>query len=357
MRQHLKSLICIALFLPIWFLLTAFLHESGHALVGMAYGGRIERFVFWNFGAHVRIVGGRFTPFGLAFMHMAGPLLPFLFCIMAVAFYNKNIKFAGYHICYLAGAITPAASNMFMAVLSVRSFFAVMPLGEDIIHFLNTTGFHPIIVALCILLITTVYVAFCLIKEIPQTAYASVRGWYYDADYTMPPETKTPEHVVLRKRNKLRPAIIKFVLAFSAIFVAAIFIPYEQPSIINVSGTITNTYENTGRTYAFTATRTGRHWFNIGINGQGIVTGVIVENAWGSRDLTIVAAEPTDSTSGIWLLEGEHAVHFVFLADFDAVVDFFEENNKYMGDDEMQRFREVFAHGEYAAVRYSLRVW
>ena len=42
----IKTLIVVLLFIFTWFFVYAFLHEAGHAIVGIAYGGTIENFVF-----------------------------------------------------------------------------------------------------------------------------------------------------------------------------------------------------------------------------------------------------------------------------------------------------------------------
>jgi hypothetical protein len=71
-------------------LLYAFLHEAGHAIIGLIYGGTIENFVFWNFNAHVSIVNADYSTFGLPLMNIAGLLLPFIVVVIAVSIYNKN---------------------------------------------------------------------------------------------------------------------------------------------------------------------------------------------------------------------------------------------------------------------------
>ena len=75
-QAKLRALISILLFVPIWVFAYAFLHEAGHALVGIAYGGTIENFVFWNFNARVVIAGANFSQIGEPLMNVAGILFP-----------------------------------------------------------------------------------------------------------------------------------------------------------------------------------------------------------------------------------------------------------------------------------------
>ena len=61
-----KAIIKTLAVIPILFFfiyLYTFLHEGGHALVGIIYGGKIDRFVL-GFDAHVTIHGAKFTQLG-----------------------------------------------------------------------------------------------------------------------------------------------------------------------------------------------------------------------------------------------------------------------------------------------------
>ncbi|MDR2600239.1 MAG: hypothetical protein LBC73_08190, partial [Oscillospiraceae bacterium] len=141
----IKVIVCSLLFVPIWFFLYAFLHEAGHALVGLAYGGSIVNFVFWNFNAHVVINGAEYTAFGLALFHVAGLLLPILVYILALCFYNPKRKPVLYHICYIIATVSLIWSLASWVVMSFMSIFTILP-GEDVWKFIDSTGFHPLLV-------------------------------------------------------------------------------------------------------------------------------------------------------------------------------------------------------------------
>jgi hypothetical protein len=74
-------------------LLYTFVHEGGHALVGMALGGRLTAFDvnFFDLGAHASI-DGSFTPAQNALIAVAGVSLPVLLCILFVLATPKKVN-------------------------------------------------------------------------------------------------------------------------------------------------------------------------------------------------------------------------------------------------------------------------
>ena len=155
-----KTLISILLFIFIWFFVYAFLHEAGHALVGIAYGGTVENFVFWNFNAHVSIVDADYGEYGRALMLAAGLLFPRVLFIIAIGLYSSKIKFPGYHLCYFTATLSLVAGAFWAwVIIPIRSLFTPLP-GEDAFLFLDTTGFHPILVALMCLMFIGAFVVF-----------------------------------------------------------------------------------------------------------------------------------------------------------------------------------------------------
>src|SRR5690348_6335568 len=63
------------------FLFYTFFHEAGHALTGLLFGKSLAEFNinFWDFSAHVNMVGGELTQTQLALQAVSGAGLPFLF--------------------------------------------------------------------------------------------------------------------------------------------------------------------------------------------------------------------------------------------------------------------------------------
>ena len=78
----LYALLIIFLLLLVLTLYTL-VHESGHGLVGLLFGGSINAFSvnFFNLSAHIG-VDGAFTPLQQALIRAAGVSLPVLLCMI-----------------------------------------------------------------------------------------------------------------------------------------------------------------------------------------------------------------------------------------------------------------------------------
>jgi len=128
------------------------LHEGGHALVEILYGGEIEKFVL-GFNAHVTYYGANFTQFGLALCNAAGVLFPAICLCIALIFYNRKIKNVLYHYIYYGMTIGIAGSLLAWIVIPVISLYAAPPAGDDVTKFLMVTGMNPLIVSALALLL------------------------------------------------------------------------------------------------------------------------------------------------------------------------------------------------------------
>jgi hypothetical protein len=127
------------------------LHEGGHALAGLVFGGRIGEFDvnFFSLGAHVNI-DGEFNRFQNAVINVSGaglPLLGWLGLILALprkgsplVQWTKFIASAGTLFSLLAWVIIP--------------FFYLKnsaPAGDDVTKFIANSGLPPLAVAFCAL--------------------------------------------------------------------------------------------------------------------------------------------------------------------------------------------------------------
>mgnify|MGYP003623435188 CR=1 FL=1 len=124
-----------------------FLHEGGHALVILIYGGTIDSFWVFGLNAHVSAHGGVYTVFGEGLKHAAGVLLPMLASAVAFLFYKPNAKFAGYHYCYFLTMVSSIFSLLVWLLFPFFSLFTQMPQSEDVMQFLSVTGTHPLLVS------------------------------------------------------------------------------------------------------------------------------------------------------------------------------------------------------------------
>lgn len=319
-----KTIICIFLFLPIWFLVYAFFHEAAHALLAIAYGGTIESFVFWNLDAHVRASGTEFTPFAAALNRASGELFTTFLAAVAIGFYRPKVKFAGYHLCYILGIISITGSNLGgWVVIPIRSLFTVLPL-EDVIFFLDMTGFHPAIVAVTAFLLTSAFVCFAYAKGVFSRGIAEV-GFLWRAEDS---STYVSENEVAG--FKLKPGMVSLGLVLAAIItlITAFFIPYEQSNIFSVSTSFADVREEKYIEYTVIIEEAGMRYMNVDVQGQGFVTGFRMVDGYG--DL-ILSFSGKYMSSGIItdMNEGVHTVSFVFLTDFESVMDFYVETGVY----------------------------
>jgi hypothetical protein len=130
-----------------------FLHEAGHALVGLLFGGQINAFSvnFFDLSAHVGI-SGDFTRFQRTIMNLAGVSLPFLAWLVFILATPKKSN--------LAIEIFKVTSALF--VLNVFLVWIVFPFlymrgsapSDDATHFLNNSGAPPLLVAGLFLLLS-----------------------------------------------------------------------------------------------------------------------------------------------------------------------------------------------------------
>lgn len=160
MNSKLKTILSVLLFAPVWFLLYTILHEGGHALVILAYGGTIDSFWVLGMNAHVSAHGEVYSTFGEALMHIAGVLFPTVISAIALIFYNQKVKFDGYHLCYFMVLVTPIFNMLVWVIFPIISLFTPPPQGEDVTKFLNVTGFPALLVSLGALLIAGVFVLY-----------------------------------------------------------------------------------------------------------------------------------------------------------------------------------------------------
>ncbi|MFO7998839.1 MAG: M50 family metallopeptidase [Bacteroidales bacterium] len=147
--------------------LYTFLHEGGHALVAMLYGGSIEKFAL-GLDAHVRTSGAAFTPFGAALFQAAGAFLPLMILVIALAMYKNDHKSTHYHFFYGLFSLGIIGSMLAWIVIPVVALFSEPPAGDDVTKFLRTTGIHPLAVTLVIAVLLAVILFWIVKLRIPQ---------------------------------------------------------------------------------------------------------------------------------------------------------------------------------------------
>lgn len=128
------------------------LHEGGHALVAIMYGGKIDNFVL-GFNAHVTYSGVNFTQFGESLCNSAGVLLPTVILAIALIFYNRNIRNLIYHYIYALCTIMICSSFFAWVAIPLISLFTTTSAADDVTKFLRVSGLNPLLVSLISLIL------------------------------------------------------------------------------------------------------------------------------------------------------------------------------------------------------------
>ena len=141
---HIALTLFVVLFV---FFLYTFLHESGHAIIGVLFGQSLTEFdiSFWDLSAHVGLVGGELTEAQLALQAAAGtglPLLLWAFCIRLAP------RKAGFMLEILKLLSSMAVVNTLLAwiILPILFFLGKAP-SDDVTNFLLHSQMPPLLLA------------------------------------------------------------------------------------------------------------------------------------------------------------------------------------------------------------------
>jgi len=152
-QERLKKVTLLILIVLVIGLLYTTLHEGGHALAGMAFGGRVTDFNvnFFNVGAHMGI-DGHFSTSQTAVFNAAGTVLPLLAWFLAMLLLPKR---SGFILQWIKILSTMLFLNTLLAWIIVPFLYLSnsAPPADDVTHFITNSGFPPLAVALAALLI------------------------------------------------------------------------------------------------------------------------------------------------------------------------------------------------------------
>lgn len=143
---------CIAVFLCCVPFLCSFLHELGHCIAVWICGGTVTGFHPFGSDAHMTYTGV-VESLSRAFVDVAGTLLPFTIAAAVLLFYRNSKKRSLLNMLLLilsAYFISPVIAWIIEPLLCLLNY--VNP-RDDVVHFINETGFHPAAVALCATLV------------------------------------------------------------------------------------------------------------------------------------------------------------------------------------------------------------
>ncbi len=129
------------------------LHEAGHALAGLAFGGRISEFDvnFFNLGAHVNIDGG-FNRSQNAVINVSGAALPLLVWLVLILVLPKNDSPLVQWTKFITSAGT-LCSLLAWVIIPFLYLKNTAPIGDDATKFIANSGLPPLVVAFCALIL------------------------------------------------------------------------------------------------------------------------------------------------------------------------------------------------------------
>ena len=150
LSQLLKIFLLLFITLFVFFLYT-FLHESGHALIGVLSGGTITSFSvnFFDLSAHVGMTG-QFTPAQAVANNLAGVSLPLLVWLGFMLVVPKRANFALESIKVVGSAMF--LSSLLAWIILPLIFWAGQAPRDDVINFLSNSRIHPLWVTIVALL-------------------------------------------------------------------------------------------------------------------------------------------------------------------------------------------------------------
>jgi hypothetical protein len=338
LNQKLKTILCVLLFLPACILLYTLAHESGHALVLLAYGGVIDNFSL-GLNAHVSAHGVNFTPFGEALNCVAGMLFPTILGAIALCFYQPNVQFAGYHIGYLCASISLVSSTITWIILPIISLFAPLPLGDDVTEFLDVVGINPLFVSLGACLLIAAFVFLLMKKGLLKRAIEMFHA--------------------LRKNKVDRKHILLIVgtVVFSVVVTIAILGGVAfSPAVFETSIVTDNVLETTYRECTFIIEESKSYSVDLAIRSPGLITAVRIVDENGQlvyQDL----AEDFATEFTMELQKGIHTLSLSYLADYEAVEHFFESTAQ--GDVLLEwsdYYKEVLEHDTDNSASFSIKI-
>lgn len=309
-------------------MLYTLLHEGGHALVAVLYGGKINRLVL-GFNAHVTYTGANFTRTGEALMNSAGALLPTVCMGIALAVYDRNVKHFVYH--YLFALFSLAVTGSFAAWVAIPliSLFSVPPAGDDVTKFLEVSGMDPLLVSgiALLLIIAFVYVAY-------------KKGLYTKfKEHLKAPAPSKAESAGRNKFLAVGLALAGLILV-SAVFAARQATPGKLLEL-NISMSINEALKTLEVPFEVKANRPYR--MHLDLDAEGMVTDILIcddtgniiyQNVGEWFELSTVPGYPD-------LKPGKYMLVANFISDPEALLRYFDEKGYDFSPEQIDGFMEV----------------
>jgi hypothetical protein len=142
-------LLVLVLFVILFvFFIYTFLHEAGHAIVGLLFGRSLTEFNvnFWDFSAHVGMVGGELTQSQLALQSVAGASLPLFVWAVFMSLVPRKSSFL-VEALKLVSAMGTLNTLLTWMILPVLFLLDKAP-SDDVTYFLCYSQMPPLLLVL-----------------------------------------------------------------------------------------------------------------------------------------------------------------------------------------------------------------
>lgn len=122
-----------------------FLHEAGHALVGLAFGQTLTEFNlnFWDLSAHVSMQGD-LTAAQRALQSVAGVGLPLVVWALFIGLAPRRANLS-LEMLKLVSAMAVVNTLLAWIIIPLLDLFGRAPVGDDVTHFLRASQMPPLL--------------------------------------------------------------------------------------------------------------------------------------------------------------------------------------------------------------------
>jgi hypothetical protein len=148
----IASALTLFIILFVFFMYT-FLHEGGHALMGLLFGRSLAEFdiSFWDLSAHVHMVGGQLTESELAVQAVAGAGLPLLIWAIFISLVPRKTNFTLEALKLLSSMVV--VNTLLPWIILPILFLLEQAPPDDVTNFLRHSQMPPILLTFVALIL------------------------------------------------------------------------------------------------------------------------------------------------------------------------------------------------------------
>lgn len=325
MNKKIKYIISIVISCIILLYLYTFLHEGGHALIAIIYGGKVDKLIL-GLNAHVQTSGAVFTPFGEALFNSMGVLLPVIFLFVALIAYRTVIKHAFYHIFYGLISICITSTLLVWVIIPFMALFASPPAGDDSTKFLNVTGLNPLaVMAAAVLIIAALVILIFkkgLMRKIKEIIFTLDQGEGF----------KPGKGFVTR--------LVIGILLGAAVTAAGLSIIIPKPVLeTSISLEVNPATEN--MVFPFKVEKSRLYSMDMELTAKGFLTDIQMYSGDGTLVYQNVCEWFNIGTS-INLEKGDYKLVFTFLKDSAGMEEHFRKMGYKFDTDVLESYKEIY---------------